>query len=292
MQPSPEAVLDALIPDILGVIPALRDARFTLLTEGWDSLAVDADDRLIFKFPRHPEAETRLIRESGLLQAVAPFVTLRLPVTTLHEGSRLFSSHLKIPGGHLVSSGYDSLSELARQRLARDMAGLFAELHALDPAMMSRAGAVAIGAWKAAPDIAREVSAVLPAHLADFAARTLDAYDALPPDPLGETFGYFDGHGWNMAFDPGAERLNGIYDFGDSGHGPLHREFVPPGFVARDLTWRICDAYADLSGRALDRKRIDTLTATLRLDELADVASNEALRPKITAMLERWAAGL
>ena len=45
---------------------------------------------------------------------------------------------------------------------------------------------------------------------------------AMPPDPLGTVYGFFDGHGWNMAFDHARGRLNGIFDFGDSGFGPLH----------------------------------------------------------------------
>ncbi len=288
MHPAPETRLETLVPHILTAFPRLHGTRFTLETEGWDSLAVDAGGAMIFKFPRHKAAEERLIREARLLAAVAPAVTMPLPVTTLHQGERLFSSHVKIPGGHLTAENYDILPETARKRLASDMATFFAQLHALPPP----AEAATIGAWNDAATIAREVAAVLPASLRDFAARTLDAYAALPPDPQGEVFGYFDGHGWNMAFDHAAHRLNGVYDFGDSGIGPLHREFVPPGFIARDLTLRIADRYEAITGRTLDRARIDTLTAVLRLDEMAGVANDPALLPRITAMAERWAAGL
>ncbi len=39
-------------------------------------------------------------------------------------------------------------------------------------------------------------------------------------------FGYFDGHGWNMAFDHEQGVLNGVYDFADAAIGPRSREFV------------------------------------------------------------------
>ncbi|BCW87321.1 hypothetical protein sos41_04500 [Alphaproteobacteria bacterium SO-S41] len=288
----PDIALEALTPVILTAFPELAGSRFSLLNEGWDSAAVDVDDALIFKFPRHARAEEALIRESRLLAAVAPAVTMTLPRTTLHEGERLFSRHAKLKGEHLVAADYDRLPLAARDRLARDMARFFAELHRLDHGEMRAAGALAIGPWHDASTIERDIAAVLPTRLQDFAERTLGAWAALPPDPLDETFGYFDGHGWNMAFDHARHRLNGLFDFGDSGFGAVHREFVYPGFVARDLAWRIADAYEPLSGRCLDRNRIETLTAVLRLDELAGAAGDPAMLPAITAMLERWAAGL
>src|SRR5919106_64050 len=61
--------------------------------------------------------------------------------------------------------------------------------------------------------------------------------------PYGTTYGFFDGHGWNMAFDHTTNRLNGVYDFADSGFGPLHQEFIYTNLIARDLTARIVAEY-------------------------------------------------
>lgn len=76
-------------------------------------------------------------------------------------------------------------------------------------------------------------------------------YAKLPADPLGSIFGFFDGHGWNMAFDSEAGRLNGVYDFADAGIGPLHQEFIYSAFIDADLTERIVAAYERFSGRRL-----------------------------------------
>jgi hypothetical protein len=45
---------------ITGSFPELSDSEFAFLTAGWDCVAVDVDDRLIFKFPRHDAAEKAL----------------------------------------------------------------------------------------------------------------------------------------------------------------------------------------------------------------------------------------
>ena len=77
-----------------------------------------------------------------------------------------------------------------------------------------------------------------------------------------------------MAFDHTSKRLNGIYDFGDSGFGPLHQEFIYSNWIAPDLTARIVTDYEALSGRSLDRRRVDLLTGVHRLSELAELADD------------------
>jgi hypothetical protein len=77
-----------------------------------------------------------------------------------------------------------------------------------------------------------------------------------------------------MAFDHTGNRLNGMYDFADSGFGPLHQEFIYSDWITPDLTARIVAEYELLTGLALDRQRIDLLNGVLRLSELAEFADD------------------
>lgn len=112
----------------------------------------------------------------------------------------------------------------------------------------------------------------------------------MPPDPYGNVYGFFDGHGWNMAFDHAQARLNGIYDFADSGFGPLHQEFIYSNFISHDLTARIVSAYEMLTGRRLDRRRIAILTGFHRLSELAELADDPANVEQMIQSAATWAA--
>ena len=71
-----------------------------------------------------------------------------------------------------------------------------------------------------------------------------------------------------MAFDCETETLNGIYDFADSGIAPLHQDFIYASLTSHDLAKRIVDAYQRITGRRLERERIDILTGMHRLWEL------------------------
>ena len=254
---------------IVRAFPDLAGATFTPQARGWDSVAIDVDCRLIFKFPRHEAARAGLAREAALLAIIHPAVTLPTPNMTLHEGPPLFSRHNKLLGGYLEPILYVDLAEPARDRLAHDLALFYAQLHALPAAALEAAGAGPIQPWLEPDEILRRAWPVLTEPLRKYAERTIAAWRALPPDPLGRTYGFFDGHGWNMAFDPAAQRLNGVYDFGDSGFGQLQQEFIYSNMISPDLTGRIVSRYETLTGRAIDRARIALLFEALRLSELA-----------------------
>lgn len=275
---------------ILRAFPDLAASPFRLLAESWDSTAVEVDGRLVFKFPRHEAAAQRLRKEAALLGLVRPAMSLPVPDLALEEGPPLFSRHAKIPGEHLLTAQYAELPEEARRRLAEDLAGFHAELHRLDPGRMTAAGAGPVEDWGTAEEIGVKALPVLTPELRGAAERLLAAYDELPPDPHGAIYGFFDGHGWNMAFDHGRQRLNGIYDFADSGIGPLHREFVYSGFVSPDLTTRLVTAYEALTGLTLDRRRIAILTGTHRLWELAELAGDPEHGPTMVRSFADWVA--
>ncbi|OBZ92015.1 aminoglycoside resistance protein [Pararhizobium polonicum] len=274
---------------ITAAFPGLSTAPFTLATAGWDSVAVDVDDRLIFKFPRHITAEKALLREAQLLSVIRPQVSIPVPDLRIHAGPPLFSIHEKLKGAHLVAGDYGRLPEDARQRLGEMLGRFYAELHRLDSARMVAAGAGPVAPWLTV-DVVR--AKALPLLKNDLRARSdtlIAAFAALPPDPHGVTYGFFDGHGWNMAFDHAAGRLNGIYDFADSGFAPLHQEFIYSNFVSPDLTERTMSAYERLTGRAIDRRRVAILTGFHRLSELAELADDPEHAPEMVRNVEKWA---
>jgi aminoglycoside phosphotransferase (APT) family kinase protein len=269
---------------IVGVFPELASATFTPQARGWDSFAIDVDDSLIFKFPRHEAAQRRLVSEAALLAVIRPAVSLPTPGLTLHKGSspdggHLFSRHEKLRGGHFEPDVYAGLSEQARDRLAQDLALFYAQLHALPAAAIELAGAKPVMPWLEPDEILRRSWPVLDERLRGYAERTIDAWRTVRSDPHGSTFGFFDGHGWNMAFDAEAGQLNGIYDFGDAGFGLLQQEFIYSNMIAADLTGRIIDRYEGLTGRQIDRERVALLFQVLRLSELAEAAEDAHLWP-------------
>jgi hypothetical protein len=269
----------------------LRGAPMSLLTEGWDSVGVDVDDRLIFKFPRDEDAERALVREHAILSIVRPAIGLLVPELHLHDGPPLFSRHKKIPGEHLLTADYERLGGAPRSRLGQQLGRFYAELHALDQQLFAGLPPVQFDPEPTPDEILSGLEQVLPAELRGFAERSIAEWRTLPPDPHGTVFGFFDGHGWNMAFDRTTGVLNGIYDFADARFGPLQKDFIYSNFVSRDLTARIIDAYETITGRPIDRHRVELLTSVQFISEVAGWETYPEKLPKMIETLRAWAAG-
>lgn len=287
----PDSVPDEFRQAILSARPELADTTFAVAGRGWHSLAVDVGGSHIAKFPDGEEAEAALRREASLLKAVRPAVAIPVPDMILHEGPPLFSLHPLLKGGGLERPAYRSLDTTRRDALGRDLARFLADLHAIDPARMRMAGAQAIGVWDTEDETLAPIWPLLEETCRTAGQRAIAGYRALGPDPHGEVYGFFDAHGWNMAFDHAAGRLNGIFDFADSGFGPLHREFVPVSFIDPDLTIRAMRAYGEITGRVIDAERVHLLTSAMLASELAgaiEIGGDEAATR--TSLLE-WLAG-
>ncbi|MBH9390308.1 aminoglycoside phosphotransferase family protein [Pseudomonas aeruginosa] len=267
----------------MAACPELADATFAILAAGWHSPAVEVGGRGVFKFPRGAEAAAALLREAAVLRLVRPAVSLPVPAPQVFAGPPLFSRHEKLPGGYLLGEDYRRLDEPARQAVGDALGRFYAELHRLPPARMRAVGALPVRPWESPAAMRRRALPLLPAAWRERAERLVREYAKLPADPLGSIFGFFDGHGWNMAFDSEAGRLNGVYDFADAGIGPLHQEFIYSAFIDADLTERIVAAYERFSGRRLERRRIALLTAAHRLSELAELADEPRHLPEMLA---------
>lgn len=287
--PATQVDLATLKAIIVEKFPELADAHFRLLAQGWDSVAVDVDEQLIFKFPRHPSDLAALRREAGILALVGPVVSMPVPVLTMIESPAPFSRHRKIPGDHLLAVQYAGLNERQRDRMADQLGQFYAELHSIAVSSALAAGAEPVDTWLDAETILRRVWPVLPLEFRPFAERTMAGWAALPPDPLGQVYGFFDGHGWNMAFDHAQGQLNGIYDFAVSGIGPRQQEFIYSNFISPDLTARIIAAYEQYSVHWIDRDRVALLTGAHRLWELAAQADDPDHLPDMIASIAAWA---
>lgn len=282
--------LEPLKSVIVAHYPELANAVFTLLTKGWDSVAVDVDDRLIFKFPREEDGVEALRREAAMLAIVRPRVTLPVPDLTFFDGPPSFSKHTKLKGDHLETAQYERLRRTAQQQLAEAIARFYAELHAIEPHLLESAGALPIEPWPESDVILAGIEPRLPKALLAKAEKILETWDQLPRDPYGSRYGFFDGHGSNMAFDHATQTLTGIYDFGDSGFGDLHEEFIYTSFISPKLTSEVITRYEQLTGHLIDRERVSILTGVLLLVELADMGDDSEHADSVLTAAVSWLA--
>jgi hypothetical protein len=278
---------EEMVAAISALYPETDPTTLRFHRSGWDSVAIESAGQL-FKFPREADALAALRREVAILALVRRLSPLPVPDMKLHEAPKPFSEHAILPGEHLVSDQYERLSETQRDHLASALAGFYAALHTIAPADAMIAGAVEIEAWSSPAEVARLTLPTLHQWAVPAAKKIIDAYAADADKADDQIYGFFDGHGWNMAFNHATGTLNGIYDFADSGIGRRHQEFVYSSFISWDLTQRMISHYKLLTGFAIDREHVRTLTGYHRLWELAVAAETGEAFEDVLASALTW----
>lgn len=271
----------ALLRQTAGLRP---DAAVEKLGVGSDCAAWLIGGQVVVKVPSHAHAASVLSREAAILSVVRGHVRIAVPDMVFLAGPPPMSRHNLIAGEHLLGAMYDTLDPALRDRLASDLAQFHHDCHRIPALALVAAGAEPVRDW---PLPRSDMLQHVPPDLVQPANLLLAEWSALPPDPCGTVWGHFDAHGWNMAFDHGRKVLNGIYDFGDSGFGPLHRDLIYSALISPDLTQRLGRAYARVSGQPLDIQRLRVLSGAHRLWELADATEGD--RTFQIAALRRWA---
>jgi aminoglycoside 2''-phosphotransferase len=210
--------------DILRVAPELRGASFSPLGEGMDNRAVLIADEFVFRFPKHPEAAERLLREVALLPRIAPRLDLPIPhikyVGQQASTGYMFTGHRLIGGVPLPSD----LTGPSRERAIRDIAGFLTALGAV-PVAEARAWGVPDDDPRPgyADDLARARSEIFPlveSAVRNYVERLFDTY--LADEALLEfepALLHADLARDHIRFSAEAGRITGIIDWGDASIG-------------------------------------------------------------------------
>lgn len=272
---------------IRAVMPDLSADNPRVLGNGFDNVAILADG-MIFRFPRSANGERRLRKEAGFLALIRPRVEMALPELTVHDGPPVFSSHPFIPGEVFTPDKYLDLTDAKRGQMAEELATLYAQLHDFSIEKAQSAGAVRVDDFREAEEVLTTLEPVLTSDEWQWAQRVVAEWIALPPDPLGDVFSWFDGHGWNMAIDFEAGHINGVFDFADAGLGAVHNDLMHTNLMHPDLTARVIRGYNAITGRQVDPQRIAIITNMHRLSDMTESHDDPEFGALTYHLLREW----
>src|SRR5689334_23365287 len=116
---------------IAACFPGLTITSCTVVSEGWDSVAVAVNDELIFRFPKRPDVEPQYLKEARLLAALADVLPLPVPrFAFVWAGGaaydHAFIGHRAIGGGPLTAA---QLTAGTAERVAAQLAAFLTALH-------------------------------------------------------------------------------------------------------------------------------------------------------------------
>ncbi len=206
--------------------PTLRVERFSMLGEGWDSVALLINDHQVFRFAKRPDVAVRQAREAELLPLLADRLPLQIPYYThtwadpAWPGKRIVGYRL-LPGEQLKS---DRARLEHRASQAAQLGAFVSALHAVPVEEARKHGALGDAtasrrkAYRDFFDVVRAnmlplFSAHEQAAIVAFWSRYLDDDTCFA---FTSTLVHRDINTDHVLFDPTSGKLTGIIDWGDA----------------------------------------------------------------------------
>lgn len=236
-----------------------------LLGEGFNSIAVETDNGIVFRIARTMDTAGRFVREQSVLSAIRPLLPVHVPDPQwLIEAGEQFplgvSGYRKIEGETLSPA-------LLRQdnvdKLARDLAGVLAALHRMPVDSLPVASGDVLTTYRTIRD---ETSTALRGRLSKAEYERVDGWweaflsdgrlTNYRPAPVHNDFWYE-----NFLVDARAERLTAVLDWEFCDIGDPAVDFATLLHLGRDFTERVIAAYraAGCAFEEPDRHRTNRL---------------------------------
>lgn len=238
--------------------PGLDIRSLRVIEEGWDSQVAVVNEDWIFRFPRNGATAAQLRIEQALLPQLAPELPLAIPkfryACLAHaDGEWPFVGYRMIPGVQLSRAVLDAAEPTARQAVARQLGEFVRALHSF-PLDRGRRLAPTLGSLDRAIFVAEytEIKQQVFPLLSSQEREWVSGIYAIAADDAAWHFEpvlvHNDLTAAHILFDPTAQRLIGVLDFGD----------MAIGDPAIDLTGLLeygsafVDEVIQFYGRALD----------------------------------------
>jgi aminoglycoside 2''-phosphotransferase len=225
-----------LVSSIASRFPQLKPANCRELTAGWENQVLEINGEYIFRFPKLRRRWSRQWREIGLLEWLAPRLTVTVPhYEFIWKGTRKHPQKLagyrKVPG---VACTGDALSDEWMDRLGEDLGGFLSELHDLRPTgevSKSLAG-FERKSWLASQHRSYRDAKGYAYPLLDAAARVraeafwAEYLEKIPHFKFRTALCHSDLTDQNLIIDPSNGKLNGVIDWGDARIGDPAFDFA------------------------------------------------------------------
>jgi hypothetical protein len=287
---TPNAACEAL--GRAGFLCTPSDVRIAARDGRW---AVTLRDDCMAWFPASAAGAERLATERRVLRLVSTRCSFRVPELLFESDA--FDVRALVPGrcdpGDLFRRC--KVDTFLAQQIGQSIGAFLAEQH-------TRISHAEVGGWlrkcPAWPERPEQIRPRLQCvvddpHLLQAIERALARYESTPIDESDVVLIHGDVGFHNIAVDPLADRINGIFDYDDAAWADRHHDFKNLLFdIGReDMLEAALRVYEPIVGRTLDRDRIRLYNAASAISHLAlraNLAADDAYGGRTLADDLRW----
>lgn len=250
--------------------PDLAIESVTVLGTGWDHIAVEVNNSLIFRLPRDAadeEASLRVRREVSVLRLMSGALPVTVPEVQFVAPNHTYFGYTRLPGV-LLADIVPRFTKEDMDNLKRDWVTIALGIHRAISVDAADAAGIPRLDTREIIENARRVYEIgnFDSSLRQFADQTLeDALSLGTREPL--SFIHNDLHFFNAVADPESKRITGIIDWSDCCIASLARELSIWEWIHDDSLQQVATLYEECSGTKVNVREARTWK---HVEEIAD----------------------
>ena len=292
MQILPKFNLETIQTVLQTDFPELEIRNIKLLNNGWDNVVADVNGEDIFRFPKNSEVNLDL--EIKVLNYIKGKISTQTPEIAFHGRSSDYYGYQKILGVDLTDQLYNSMSEEEKDKLAHDLSNFLRELHQAVTVEDARQLGVnqKMAEWYFENPSELKNKFIDDKKISSFVSKVVDDFERIFKESKDLVFLHNDLHDENIAIDPIAKKLNGVFDFSDISIGDRNFDFTPMcRFCSTDLTKRMVNQYQKMTGIGLDWQKIKTYAYVWEISDVVQYFDRQNNKIFIEGMtrIKKWA---
>ncbi len=270
MSGMPEPTQPNYSKQISSDFPNLVVEKVEKLGTGWDHVALEVNDSLIFRFPRDisdvDEISQTVVYETKVLRHLQDKLPVAIPDPQHIAPDHAYFGYPKLQGEKLIDI-LPSFSEADKAALWDDWVDIATAIHQNVSVDMARK--LGVPNLDIHIETAKEVFSLenIDSQVVSFAQNTIEAAEAIDMNKLPLLFIHNDLQFHNLLVDPETKRVIAVIDWTDVCIGTTERELAMWEWCHDDQLDEVAKRYTAKTGRAVDR---DQAKVFRKIEEVGD----------------------
>jgi len=239
--------------------PELQVDSVKVIATGWDHVAVEVNNSIIFRIPRGEynieKLSKSVIYETNILKLLQDKLPVDIPDPIYIAPGNAYFGYPKLDGVLLMNLD-DDLNEMDKGHIREDWVNIASGIHQNIP--LETAQKLGIPVFSGDIGKAEDIFNIenIDDEILDFARRTIKAAQSIDISKLPVSVIHNDLQWFNLLADPAAKRISGVIDWTDICIAPIEKDFSIWEWGHDGQLEQVIELYEQEAGVKIDQEQV------------------------------------
>lgn len=238
--------------------PELQVDNLKIIATGWDHVAVEVNDSIIFRIPRGEynidKLSKSVIYETSILNSLQGKLPVDIPYPIYVAPGNAYFGYPKLSGVKLMDLN-DKLNEDDKKHIREDWVNISSAIH--KNVSVEMAIKLGVPVFVGSIGKAQQIFGIdnVSDDVKDFSKRTIKAAESVKVEELPVAVIHNDLQWFNLLVDPATKRISGVIDWTDICIAPIEKDFSIWEWGHDNQLEQVAELYEQKSGIKIDQEQ-------------------------------------